>query len=1379
MKKFLFLFTLLLLATGGSSVWAGSHTITFSYTTDGNLLSPLSSTLADGASKTITSSPLTLTFTSTSDNSVEVNTSTGTIKFQQNTTLRITCASNASITGVNFTSTANNYMQNFGASTGSYSSTPSTGTWTGAATDILFTANKNVTGVTTIAVTYSDVLIPYSGSYPYTWVFNYGGDDWLSTTSTMLSNDGTNWQSGSVGAVSGYLNKSALSNQALKVGSDEMQETKGLKFTADANEVGTTLKWEVMLTGGASVTIPAKAGHKVEVYGYWPAQTMTLTNATEDTGNASTFKQSAAGGATYTFTATADNVTLTVGSENVFIYSIAIKKIDVTLSTRQSSQLNKKVGDNYDYFKVNVFPQSARTGNNGLFSVTSNSNTSVMNVETWGGNDDYYNYKITPGVAGTADVVLHYAGNDIYNPADLEVTFTVSKASQTLSFAESSKIISYGDATPTNALTHSVGNGTVKYSSSDTHVAEVNESTGALDIKNSGTCTITATAAETSNYLSATASYTLTVNGSTTPTITMKKGGTTVSEGATVETTYDNSIIVTGVSSLEGLTVKYRSENTSIATVDASGKIVTKNGGTVKIYVYTEGFEDINPVETYYNLVINPSSFSMTFVPNSGTINVGKTITPYVTLPSVYAEDVTEITASSDNTGIATVVTKIWDKNNPSYDYLVVKEENGKHKIERIKPTITGIAKGTTTISLTLSSSQYISSTPAIYTISVADDSDLHFDWANKSTLTMYEGDYMMMPAITGNANGYPFEQNNAQRYVWAMTQDDDHVTSLNWYNTNYHPGEGEPFYWLTDNGDGDEYNKLAYILYAESSEARTGTHPEGLMIYARKAGTVEIHAKDMQLNKELGSTITLNILPKANIYGNKDNGDESDGLLTVEQKSITYPYTWDFTRDFTAEEKTALDANSYYWTKSGVNYTNGLALQNSDYGDDNHDGTNAGSQRLYKAILANGNTIPAFKGMTVQLQGTSFDSKYGRITLIPNAGEGKSHLHVTGGPQYFQLPAPATSGTDPEKYRVYVKAKPTQSDRGEIRLVVDGNNSYWFEKAKGQFHDDGIYWAPVVRGQDIKVAFQDVDVYWIAVSTEARTLMRPENTTYAAATYSYGQDLDLIKSNEANGVTAYYASNFTVDKKDVSAGSTGSTTGEETQYAVMMKPLTSLNNGAATYVKANQGILLKKTADVGNTDCYMIANPRNVDSYSASETITGDVKNYLVGTGANSANIYGRGKDGDDDYTNFLMGYAYKYYTDVTDPNSGSEYRFDRDWSFYPLIVSGTYNLAAQRCYLKIPGNLYVDRNGNLVVMPSSSRRSAGESAEAPATKAALSIVFDDDPLTGQGTTGISTVATETTIDSDAWYTLQGVRVDVPTKGGIYIHKGRKIVVK
>ena len=52
--------------------------------------------------------------------------------------------------------------------------------------------------------------------------------------------------------------------------------------------------------------------------------------------------------------------------------------------------------------------------------------------------------------------------------------------------------------------------------------------------------------------------------------------------------------------------------------------------------------------------------------------------------------------------------------------------------------------------------------------------------------------------------------------------------------------------------------------------------------------------------------------------------------------------------------------------------------------------------------------------------------------------------------------------------------------------------------------------------------------------------------------------------------------------------------------------------------------------------------------------------------------------------------------------------------------------------------------------------------------------MAFDDE----EATDGINQVA-GTTADGDAWFTLQGVRVAQPTQKGVYIHQGRKIIVR
>ena len=47
-------------------------------------------------------------------------------------------------------------------------------------------------------------------------------------------------------------------------------------------------------------------------------------------------------------------------------------------------------------------------------------------------------------------------------------------------------------------------------------------------------------------------------------------------------------------------------------------------------------------------------------------------------------------------------------------------------------------------------------------------------------------------------------------------------------------------------------------------------------------------------------------------------------------------------------------------------------------------------------------------------------------------------------------------------------------------------------------------------------------------------------------------------------------------------------------------------------------------------------------------------------------------------------------------------------------------------------------------------------------------------------GTTGINTIDNgQSTVDGNVWYNVNGQRVAQPTQKGLYIHNGKKVIVK
>lgn len=168
--------------------------------------------------------------------------------------------------------------------------------------------------------------------------------------------------------------------------------------------------------------------------------------------------------------------------------------------------------------------------------------------------------EVTIKGAGETTITASFAGNGDYEAGNASYTLTVSKATPTLSFASANAIGREGEDFSGNALTNPATL-TVSYSSSDTNVATVNSTTGAVTIVAAGTTTITASFAGNDTYTSGSASYTLKVLD--TPTITVSNQ--TIAWGETF--TYSAGGSDTGGD------ITVTSRNTSIATVD--GLVIT------------------------------------------------------------------------------------------------------------------------------------------------------------------------------------------------------------------------------------------------------------------------------------------------------------------------------------------------------------------------------------------------------------------------------------------------------------------------------------------------------------------------------------------------------------------------------------------------------------------------------------------------------------------------------------------------------------------------------------------------------------------------------------------------------------------------------------
>ena len=111
----------------------------------------------------------------------------------------------------------------------------------------------------------------------------------------------------------------------------------------------------------------------------------------------------------------------------------------------------------------------------------------------------------------------NYQGTNQMAQGNYIVTLQGSKPSPEMSFPEESYSATLGETFTAPALTITPNTLTVTYSSSDTSVATVNETSGEVNLLAAGETTITATFAGNDDYRSATASYDLTVTDPNAP----------------------------------------------------------------------------------------------------------------------------------------------------------------------------------------------------------------------------------------------------------------------------------------------------------------------------------------------------------------------------------------------------------------------------------------------------------------------------------------------------------------------------------------------------------------------------------------------------------------------------------------------------------------------------------------------------------------------------------------------------------------------------------------------------------------------------------------------------------------------------------------------
>lgn len=215
-------------------------------------------------------------------------------------------------------------------------------------------------------------------------------------------------------------------------------------------------------------------------------------------------------------------------------------------------------------------------------------------INSNGGEGDHTNAGVVTVTAGIDNGNYHLTG-------PVTADFVVARADAELSVSPDKADKIYGDAV--FALTPSYnGDGEVAYESDNTKVATVEEN-GIVTLHNAGKAAITVTLAETANYEGDEISVAIQVD---------KAGDRLTVEKLTYEVTYGDADFIIALTTDSGSTVTFTSSDTSVATVDETGKVQIVGAGEAEITMETAESENYSAVSKIVTVTVKPKEITVT-----------------------------------------------------------------------------------------------------------------------------------------------------------------------------------------------------------------------------------------------------------------------------------------------------------------------------------------------------------------------------------------------------------------------------------------------------------------------------------------------------------------------------------------------------------------------------------------------------------------------------------------------------------------------------------------------------------------------------------------------------------------------------------------------
>ena len=400
-------------------------------------------------------------------------------------------------------------------------------------------------------------------------------------------------------------------------GAEEFLDGKTLRYGYDTGLAGYPLNNKLVITGYTKAPSFLKVSPDVVngVYG-GTVTAPTLTRSTDYNGavtytSANTGVVTVAADGKLTIIGAGETTVTITGVETT--YRLAPEPITYAVKIAKASPTFTFANATLEMIIQGEVPANAL--NKGVYDGTVTYSSSDTNIATVAANG-------TVTVKAAGEVTITASGAETNNcnaPTAASYKLTIKKKTTTLSIASAQVEGVYGGTVNNPALTLNGYDGTPAYASSNEGVVTV-AANGKLTVKGAGEATITVSAPETAIYYApANVTYKVKI-AKASPTIAFEQSVIVVEEKEGTATIVENPL---NVGIYDG-TITYSSSDTSIATVDADGKVTFSNANvgkrTVTITANGAATSNCNAVKASYEVTMNVTTGinGMAMIPHDG-----------------------------------------------------------------------------------------------------------------------------------------------------------------------------------------------------------------------------------------------------------------------------------------------------------------------------------------------------------------------------------------------------------------------------------------------------------------------------------------------------------------------------------------------------------------------------------------------------------------------------------------------------------------------------------------------------------------------------------------------------------------------------------------